>query len=88
LRGIPAFGSNDGVVKFGTNDVDWEDLDLKAASSIRLCLAKNVLANVQRMSTTKELWEKLDEIGISNWVYLKEQFHTLRIAEGTIIQTI
>ncbi|KAF7823623.1 Pol-like polyprotein/retrotransposon [Senna tora] len=34
---------------------DWEELDLKAESTIRMCLAKNVLANVQGISTTKEL---------------------------------
>jgi hypothetical protein len=89
LRGIPTSGSSDGAAKSGTSDIDWEDLDLKAASTIRLCLAKNVLANVQGMSTAKELWEKLEEMyqtkGISNRVYLKEQFHTLRMAEGTTI---
>ena len=89
LRGIPASGSNDGVAKSGTSDVDWEDLDLKAVSSIRLCLAKNILANVQGMSTAKELWEKLEEMyqtkGISSRVYLNEQFHTLRMSEGTTI---
>jgi hypothetical protein len=62
---------------------------MRAASSIRLCLAKNVLANVQGTSTTKELWEKLEEMyqmkGVSNLVYLKEQFHTLQMAEGTTI---
>jgi hypothetical protein len=45
-------------------------------SSIWLCLAKNILANVQGTSIGKELWEKLDEMyqtkGISNRVYLKE----------------
>jgi hypothetical protein len=46
LRGIPTSGSIDGATKSSTSDVDWEDLDLKAASSIHLCLAKNVLANV------------------------------------------
>jgi hypothetical protein len=89
LRGIPTSGSSDGAGKSGTNDVDWEDLDLRAASSIRLCLAKNVLANVQGTSTAKELWEKLEEMyqtkGISNRVYLKEQFHTLRMTEGATI---
>jgi hypothetical protein len=64
-------------------------LDLRAASSIRLCLAKNVLANVQGTSMAKELWEKLEEMyqtkGISNRVYLKEQFHTLRMTEGATI---
>lgn len=36
-----------------------EKLDLKAASAIRLCLDKNVIANMQRMSTAKELWRDL-----------------------------
>ncbi|KAF3653283.1 hypothetical protein FXO38_15723 [Capsicum annuum] len=41
--------------KFRINDEEWEELDMKAASQIRLCLAKNVLANVIGLSTTKEL---------------------------------
>ena len=49
-------------------------------------LAKNVLANVLGISTAKGLWEKLRELyrmkGISNRVYLKEQFHTLHMKEG------
>jgi hypothetical protein len=44
---------------------------------------------VQGTSTAKELWEKLKEMyqtkGISNRVYLKEQFHTLRMTEGATI---
>ncbi|KAF5480552.1 hypothetical protein F2P56_001292 [Juglans regia] len=67
------------------SDEDWEDLDLRAASAIRLCLAKNVLANIHGISTAKELWEKLEELyqtkGVSNRVYLKELFHTLHISE-------
>ena len=35
------------------SDEEWEELDMKAASQIRLCLAKNVLANVIGLSTTK-----------------------------------
>ncbi|XP_057797424.1 uncharacterized protein LOC131013372 [Salvia miltiorrhiza] len=75
--------------KSGMSDEDWEDLDLKAASTIRLCLAKNVLANVHGISSAKELWEKLEALyqakGISNRLYLKEQFHTLRMDEGVKI---
>ena len=37
-------------------DDDWEELDLRASSAIRLCLAKNILANVHGMSTAKGLW--------------------------------
>ena len=71
------------------SDEEWEELDMKAASQIRLCLAKNVLANVIGLSTTKELWEKLEELyqtkSISNRLYLKEQFHKLQMNEGTSI---
>ncbi|KAL5972789.1 hypothetical protein ACLOJK_039595 [Asimina triloba] len=49
---------------------DWEDLNLRAASAIHLCLAKNILANVHGISTAKKLWEKLEESyqtkGVSN----------------------
>ncbi|KAL4565087.1 hypothetical protein LXL04_029170 [Taraxacum kok-saghyz] len=66
-----------------------DDLDLRAASAIRLSLAKNVLANVHGISTAKELWEKLEQLyqgkGISNRLYLKEQFHTLRMNGDTKI---
>ncbi|KAJ0015038.1 hypothetical protein Pint_21004 [Pistacia integerrima] len=62
---------------------------LKVTSAICLSLAKNVLANVQGISTTKKLWEKLEGMyqakGVSNQVYLKELFHTLRMNEGTTI---
>ncbi|KAL5793560.1 hypothetical protein ACOSP7_002154 [Xanthoceras sorbifolium] len=39
---------------------DWEEMDLRAASVIRLCLAKNVLANMYGILTAKELWKKLE----------------------------
>lgn len=62
---------------------------MRIASAIRLCLAKNVLANVHGILTAKELWEKLEELyqakGISNQLYLKEQFHMLCMNEGTKI---
>ena len=59
-----------------TGNDDWEELDLRVASAIKLCLAKNILANVHGMSTAKGLWEKLEELyqakSISNRLYLKE----------------
>ncbi|KAH9693618.1 High mobility group B protein 9 [Citrus sinensis] len=74
-----------GSGKASISDEDWEELDDKAASAIRLCLAKNVLANVGKIPTMKELWEKLEKLyqtkSISNRLYLKERFHTLRMAE-------
>ena len=56
--------------------IGWEELDLRTGSAIRLCLAKNILANVHGMSTTKGLWKKLEELyqakSIANQFYLKE----------------
>ncbi|XP_039060075.1 G-type lectin S-receptor-like serine/threonine-protein kinase RKS1 [Hibiscus syriacus] len=71
------------------SEEEWEELDMRAASQIRLCLAKNVLANVARWSSTKELWENLEEMykakSLSNRLYLKEKFHKLQMEEGTKI---
>ncbi|KAL4284128.1 hypothetical protein GQ457_16G027410 [Hibiscus cannabinus] len=88
LKGKPT--SNDsGKAGSSMSDEDWEDLDLRAASSIRLALAKNVLPNVKGISGAKEIWEKLEALyqgkGISSRLNLKEQFHTLRMDEGSRI---
>ena len=44
-----------GDFKSSTSDDDWEELDLRAGSAIRLCFAKNILANVHGISTAKRL---------------------------------
>ncbi|KAK1570862.1 hypothetical protein Q3G72_008254 [Acer saccharum] len=58
-----------------SND-DWEDLDERAASAIRLNLTKNILANIHGTYSTKELWERLEELyqanNVCNRFYLKE----------------
>ena len=58
------------------SDEDWEKLDMKAASQIRLCLARNILANMVGLSTTKEVWDKLENLyqqkSVPNRIYLKE----------------
>ncbi|CAK8540716.1 unnamed protein product [Lathyrus sativus] len=52
-----------------------------------MSLAKNILVNVLRTSSTKEIWKKLEGIyqgnGISKYLLLKEQFHSLRMDEHT-----
>ena len=59
---------------------------MKAAITIRLCLAKNILANVSGISIAKGLWEKHEHMyqakSLSNRLYLKKQFHTLGMEEG------
>ncbi|CAK8542094.1 unnamed protein product [Lathyrus sativus] len=67
----------------------WEELNLRASSTIRMSLAKNILVNVLGTSSAKELWENLEGIyqekGISNRLLLKEQFHSLHMDEHTKI---
>ena len=41
--------------KYTVSDEDSSDLDLKATSTIRLCLVKNILANMSGISTAKGL---------------------------------
>ncbi|KAL4339227.1 hypothetical protein GQ457_08G022280 [Hibiscus cannabinus] len=88
LKGKPT--NNDyGKVCSSMSDEDWENLDLRAASSIRFALAKNVLPNVKGISDAKEIWEKLEALyqgkGILSRLNLKEHFHTLRMDEGSRI---
>ena len=55
------------TVDLGTNPAgmspeDWEKLDIKARSTIRLCLSYSVLLNVFGENSTKKLWEKLGNL--------------------------
>jgi hypothetical protein len=38
---------------------EWEDLDVKTLSTIRLCLADEVLFNIVGEDTTSGLWSRL-----------------------------
>lgn len=80
-------GKDSGKWKYNMNDKDWENLDAIAASVIRIYATKNILTNMLGITMTKDLWRKLGVLyqvkGFSNWVYLKEQFHTMRMKNGT-----
>jgi hypothetical protein len=64
----------------------WEDLDRRARSTIRLCLADLVLLNVSRESTSKELWDKLGNLYQSkflvNKLFLRKKLYHLRMEDG------
>jgi hypothetical protein len=46
----------------GMSKEDWENLERRARSTIRLCLEDSVLLNVSGESTSKELWDKLGNL--------------------------
>jgi hypothetical protein len=68
---------------------EWEDLDEKSLSTIRLCLADDVLFNIVGEDTTSGLWSKMESLymtkSLTSRIYLKRQLYSLRMKEGTTI---
>ena len=70
-------------------DEDWENLDLQACSTIRLCLEKEIMYNVMRETSAVSLWEKLETLymakSLTSKLYLKRQLYSFRMKEGVTI---
>ncbi|KAK8916497.1 hypothetical protein KSP39_PZI022667 [Platanthera zijinensis] len=68
------------------DDDEWDELDLKAISTIQLCLADEVMYNVVEVETTVDLWRKLEELymsrSLTNKLYVKKQLYSLRMSDG------
>ena len=73
------------------SDAEWEELDEKALTAIQLMLSKEVLREVAHETTTAGLWNRLESLymtkSLANKLRLKERLYTIRMAEGTPIQT-
>ena len=72
-------------------DEQWDELDEKALSVIQLCLSKEVLREVANEVTAAALWLKLESLymtkSLANKLRLKERLYTIRMVEGTPIQS-
>jgi hypothetical protein len=70
----------------GMSKEDWDKLDRRARSTIRLCLADSLLLNVSRESTTKELWDKLGNLyqskSLVKKLFLQKKLYNLRMEDG------
>lgn len=70
----------------GMSTKDWEKLDRKARSMIRLCLLDSVLLNVSGEDSTKKLWEKLGNLyqskSLVNNLFLQKKLYHLRMEDG------
>jgi hypothetical protein len=70
----------------GMSKEDWEKLDRRARSTIRLYLGDSVLLNVSRESTAKELWDKLGNLyqskSLVNKLFLQKKLYHLRMEDG------
>ena len=71
-------------------DDKWEELELKALSTIQLCLAPHVLREVLDKATAVDLWIRLEELymikSLANKICLKERLYTFCMTEGTPVQ--
>ena len=60
-----------------TKDVEWVEMDEKAASTIRLNLGDEVIHNILEAKTAKEVWEKLEGLymrkNLTNKLYVKNE---------------
>ena len=57
----------------------WEDMQVQAAATIRLCLADQVMYHVMDEDTPKGIWDKLANRymfkSATNMLYLKQKFY-------------
>lgn len=74
---------------FAMTDDEWSDIDDRALSDIRLCLADDVLFNIVSEIIAAGLWTKLEKLymtkSLTNRILLKGQLYSLRMKEGTTI---
>ena len=68
-------------------DVEWVEMDEKAASTIRLNLGDEVIRNLLEAETAKEVWEKLEGLymrkSLTSKLYMKKHFYSFHMKEGS-----
>ena len=74
---------------FAMTDDEWSDIDDRALSSIRLCLADDVLFNIVLEKIAAGLWKKLEKLymtkSLTNRILLERQLYNSHMKEGTTI---
>ena len=67
-------------------DDEWEELDMKAVSTIQLCLADELMYDVMDDVSIVAIWLKLESRYMSksliNTLKLKQKLYELKMAEG------
>jgi len=75
-----------GTMPTGAVKEEWEKLERKARSTIRLCLADSVLVNVSGEDSAKKLWDKLGNLyqskSLVNKLFLRKKLYLLRMTDG------
>eukprot|EP00253_Pinus_taeda_P027912 PITA_27912 len=74
---------------YNITDSEWAEMDERAITAIRLCLADDVLFNIVSETTAASLWTRLEKLymtkSLTNRILLKRQLYSLRMKEGTSI---
>jgi hypothetical protein len=82
----PTSTQNTSTPPTGMSKEDWEKLDKRARSVIRLCLVDSVLLNISGESMAKELWDKLGNLcqskSLVNKLFLQKKLYHLRMEDG------
>ncbi|KAL4621167.1 hypothetical protein ACB092_06G208900 [Castanea dentata] len=69
-------------------NVEWVEMDEKAASAIRFNLGDEVIHNILEAKTAKEVWEKLEGLymrkNLTNKLYVKKQLYSSHIKEASL----
>ncbi|KAL0293416.1 UNVERIFIED_CONTAM: Retrovirus-related Pol polyprotein from transposon TNT 1-94 [Sesamum radiatum] len=69
------------------DEEDWEELQQRAAGTIRLCLADEIMYHVMNLKSPGEVWKKLEiqfmSKSITNKLYLKQRLYGLKMQEGS-----
>uniref|UniRef100_A0A2N9H2E5 CCHC-type domain-containing protein n=1 Tax=Fagus sylvatica TaxID=28930 RepID=A0A2N9H2E5_FAGSY len=67
-------------------DEEWEELDMKAVSTIRLLLADKVMYDVMEENSTAGIWLNLEKRymskSLTNKLHLKQKLYGLKMTEG------
>jgi hypothetical protein len=67
----------------GMKDADWEELEAKTVSTIRLALAPEVKYSVLNEKSASKLWKTLEDLymskSLTNRLYLKKQLYELKM---------
>jgi len=78
-----------GTILTGMPREEWEKLERRARSTIRLCLAYLVLLNVSSEYSTKKPWDKLGSLyqskSLVNNLFLRKNLYLLRMSEGSLV---
>lgn len=80
-----ALKGKDGKPQEMTDD-QWEELEARCVSTIRHCIADNIINNVMDEDSAPALWEKLEKLyiakSLTNKLHLKRKLYKLKMDEG------